>query len=544
MRRSGERKSSARSVAARPFARQAGPTVVARAGRRRQLLLILSALVLAGLLVYCRFFRPPPPLEIALWYWHQPFRVPAEERESLRRIGVRKLFVHAGDFRVERGVIHLVLPQRWTGPADGIEIHLVFRFDPSFVRALSSLDAETIVRSILPSIAQQRDAASAARLNVRGVQLDLDCPTSQLPKYADLMRRMRAALPAMTLSITALPTWYRSPKLEALLGAIDFAAPQFYEANTGRSREAYATIANPQITSSGIQAAGWRGAPFYAGIPAYGHTLVYTDRGLLAGVFHDMGLAETLRNPAFRLIGGSAVDRRGRPSDAAGSVGEDLYEVEALVDTSDGRGKGYRLLFEVPTPQMVETQLALLRRQRPANCLGAILFRYPEAQETVTLPLSSLEAVCTGRKPLPHLSVHVRRSAAPWELIETGRSAARPPTDVAFEIENDGNGSTAMGLDAIELTILLDRPGIGEIINTGADAVTTYAVVPGETAQPQLSSAARTNQVRLRCVYLGAHEKRRLAVLRLPADGARDIRVDWSARCPGGEQTVRGTAAK
>jgi len=271
---------------------------------------------------------------------------------------------------------------------------------------------------------RSREEAENAGLRVAGVQLDLDCPTSRLPKYADLLHRLRLALPpsSTALSITALPTWYHGTGLDAILHEIDFAAPPYYEANVGRTREDYATVSQPAKTESGLAAAGWRGEPFFAGIPAYGHALVYNSAGRLVGTYHDMGVCLAVRHPAFRLERAFGADGHGREATPATYIGEDVYDLRALVDASDGDGKGFHVINDVPTPASVALHLALLRSKRPPNCRGMILFRYPESGEAETLPLRTVAALLRGESRRPELRVQFRYKAAPWEMMESGTS--------------------------------------------------------------------------------------------------------------------------
>src|SRR5262245_18559541 len=95
------------------------------------------------------WFRAPlPPLEISLWYWHQPFRLDSAEVAELKALGVRHLFVRAGTFRKEGDAARLILPQRWASRADGLGVHLVFNFDYSLVRSFGGMEKDTLAASI------------------------------------------------------------------------------------------------------------------------------------------------------------------------------------------------------------------------------------------------------------------------------------------------------------------------------------------------------------------------------------------------------------
>ncbi|HZI08982.1 MAG TPA: DUF3142 domain-containing protein [Myxococcus sp.] len=59
-------------------------------------------------------------------------------------------------------------------------------------------------------------AWKARGVHVRGIELDHDCATPSLPRYADWLERELAALEDLPLSITALPSWSASPEVKRL----------------------------------------------------------------------------------------------------------------------------------------------------------------------------------------------------------------------------------------------------------------------------------------------------------------------------------------
>ena len=63
---------------------------------------------------------------------------------------------------------------------------------------------------IARKVAELRGLAEQRRLNLVGVQLDIDSPTGSLAEYADFLREVRKTLPpGMGISITALLDWFR-----------------------------------------------------------------------------------------------------------------------------------------------------------------------------------------------------------------------------------------------------------------------------------------------------------------------------------------------
>jgi len=516
---------------------------------RIALLAVIVAAAGSGGLLWYRFWRPPPPLEVALWYWHSPFTVTASDAEQLKIIGVRRLFVRAGTFHIDGAGVRLTQPQTWASRADGVDIHLVFNFDASVLRAFPAVPVESLAIAVLREFQRVRADAERSGLRVAGVQLDLDCPTSRLSKYADLLHRIHAGLTPRTtvLSITALPTWYRSGNLARVLAEIDFAAPQYYEANVGASRSEYATVSQLRNTEDGLASAGWRGAPFFAGIPAYGHALVYSGSGRLVGAFHDMGLTEAIRSRKFRLERAFGADEHGQPATKSNYSGEDVYELRAMVSADGARDQptGYHVVYEIPTPTLIARQVAVLRARRPSSCLGMILFRYPEPAESSTVPLSAISALLQGRPATPQLQVRMKCNLAPWESIDSAAQSPLSPVDVTVSVTNVGSSSAFVGADAVSVTLTLNRAAIEDISSAGSDSIETLFQQDNASASdpPIRASMSRANIIRIGRISLAAGETQVLGTLRLRAEAGANVGGNWTARCPGGFDSVSGVIA-
>ena len=506
----------------------------------------LVGAAVCGTLLWQRLFAPLPPLEVSLWYWHQPFRILPQEAAEWKALGVRQLFVQAGSFRKDASGIHMALPQIWETAGNGLAVHLVFHLDGSLAQEFSTLDLQALETPLLDGIRREREAAEHTGVKVAGVQLDFDCPTRQLPKYADLLRDVRKAVASEScaLSITALPTWYGSRLVDAPLAQVDFAVPQYYEPELPKSLDKFATVSRLSLVEHGLRAAGRQGAPFYAGLPVYGHSLLYDAQGQLAGTYHRMGALDAFRHPAFRLARAFGADANGAPATPETAIGETLYDFVAVAPAKSGRGVGFHLVYDLPTPTLLARHLALVRAQRPRNCRGVILFRYPEARETATLPLPTLQAVLQGKTPHPQLKVEIQARALPWEQIETGRKVERAPQELALTVTNVGKAATALGPDAVTVTLLMDRPGIADLSAGDADSVETFSnesrdvsdVSPGQRV-----GLLRANVVRFHKLCLMPGESVKFGPLRLPADSAAQAQGSWSVADP--DHFIRITGA-
>lgn len=135
---------------------------------------------------------------------------------------------------------------------------------------LDRFDASALQRQALAALAQAR----AGGLSVSALEIDHDCATAKLPRYALFLQALRHALQGQTtLSITALPAWLGSPDLPDLLAQTDTSVLQVH------------SVQNP---SRGLfhtpTALGWvqqynaiSPTPFRVALPTYG-SKVHFDR--------------------------------------------------------------------------------------------------------------------------------------------------------------------------------------------------------------------------------------------------------------------------
>ena len=489
---------------------------------------------------------PSEPLEISVWYWDSPFHLSPAEAAQWRSLGVRQMFVRAGTFVLEGKGARLTLPQTWEKPPGVLRVQMVFNFDYSLVRHFGETDNAALAADVARAVRSERERIP--QIAVAGVQFDFDCPTRRLPRYADLLRRIRTALalPALEFSITALPTWYESGAVQQVLDAVDFAVPQYYEAQMPESREHFAPVSRLTMAERGLRQAESHGRPFYVGLPAYGHALMTDEQGKVLGLYRGMTAEEAAHHPAFQLVRNVPLAANGKEARSPEqAIGETLLDFVAVRPAPDGRGKGYHLLYDLPDPELLRQHLAMVRANRPAHCRGVILFRRPAPDETMTLPLPTLAAVLQGRPAAPDLRVSLKISAAPWELIETGRSAKRPPLELSVSLTNTGAGSTLLAPEALTLTLRFNRSGLSLPDRTPFETTETYAET-AETSTAENTSglrsiSARANTIRVTKWHLSPGETVFYGPIRLPSDGATQVSGNWTLRDPDGFHTRRGT---
>jgi hypothetical protein len=512
----------------------------------RIVLCLLAASTLAWL-ARPRHQGPLPPLEVSLWYWKTPFDIPRSEQKELQHLGVHQLFVRSGTFRRDGESVRMEIPQVWQHSAPGIGIHLVFNFAYDVVRNYASLSNSAIATHVLADVAEVRREAEHSHVKVVGVQFDFDCPTRRLDKYADLLRRMQKEIHAsgLALSITGLPTWFRGQAADSLAQSVDFLAPQYYEGSIPKRLDQFRTISDPEMLEQGIERMSRLGVPYYAGLPAYGHALMYDETGKLLGLYEDAPIGSVMRMPEFtlsRFYGAGASGRAG----ADAYYGEDVYDFVATIPARDGKGKGWHVVYDLPTPTMMARDLAIVNARRDANCRGILLFRYPEEGDTMSLPLHAIQSVLEHQPLKPDLQVQVKTASVPWDIIEgSGTHGGRTPAEIRIRATNTGGAGTAYGPGAVRVTLCFDRPGIEDVAVRdpgGFDArAGAFDKIGSPIARSERSSVPRANVLDFQLDHLDSGDSASVAEIETRPNGPQYVWGEWSAVGPGGYVTARGS---
>jgi hypothetical protein len=185
-----------------------------------------------------------------------------------------------------------------------------------------------------------------------GIEIDYDCPSSQLENYAKFIAELRRALPKeMGLSITALPTWIEGHGLRSVLTSADSSVLQVHSVLDPQhglfdARHAAAWIATyAKITPKDFDVA----------LPDYGSRVAWDAQGKLVGVLSEQ--SGVLTGPVQK-------------------------EIEA-------------------DPRDVAALLAELRNAHPRNLKGIVWFRLPVDGDQRIWSFSTLESVVQG-KALEH----------------------------------------------------------------------------------------------------------------------------------------------
>lgn len=159
--------------------------------------------------------------------------------------------------------------------ADGRPVVLVVRIDgfrPPEIAEAAALSARL-------HAAATRWQAAGVRL--AGLELDHDCARARLPDYVRLLEALRPALPALPLSITALPDWTGAAGWADLLARVDHAVLQVHAVDRPERGLFDAGRAEAQARAFAAQAGG---RPWRLALPAYGLALRTDREGRVTGI--------------------------------------------------------------------------------------------------------------------------------------------------------------------------------------------------------------------------------------------------------------------
>lgn len=288
-----------------------------------------------------------PPLDQQLYVWQRQW-TPAHEAAlrdsradfSTLRVLALQAFPRAGWSRAR---IDPALLKR-----DGRALIAVIRLDGQ----LKSLNQDEVTVQIQQLISDWQGQG----LILAGVEIDHDAGNARLPVYRDFLAHLRSVLPAtMPLSITALPAWFDSPELPALLATVDSSVLQVHAVSDPRRG-----LFDPDLARRWAEA--WSritSKPFFLALPAYGVALL--------------------------------------PS----ADGAPIVESEVAIESN---GKRQELVAD---PLQLSKLAARLRADPPAHLAGLIWFRLPLANDRRAWSLSTLRAVSGGEVLSSHLALQL-----------------------------------------------------------------------------------------------------------------------------------------
>lgn len=408
---------------------------------------------------------------VAFWSWRIQSPSQADVVDTIEKTKATKVFMRAGQIDYRDAKLQRIRPLSGPFP-QGIQLHLVYNATRNLLDQLETVDPKTFATTVVNAYQEDFERAKNDNANVRGLQLDIDVPTRLLPQYEKTLLAVRAKVVAGTqLSITGLPTWMESSKLDQVLQQVDFWIPQFYGSKIPERSDQLIPISSPQSLTHFVKRARQLDRPFYAGLSAYSVAILYGRSGALISLRGDMDTPGIASDPNLELI-----DRRQFEK----ATGEWRYVFRAkahgVIDDL-AMHAGDLLVVQLPTSESLRTAARIVREQAGEKLLGICVFRLPAHDDPATLTADQVHAALTDREANAVVDVRIRREQ----------------TNYAFELKNVGTASAILGTPQIDLTV---DPGSFEAFKFETN-VAFKTLCVDEKSPPQRCSQRRANLIRL-----------------------------------------------
>lgn len=439
-----------------------------------------------------------PP--VVFWTWREYAPSDEDVARAVRETRAQMLFMRAGQIDFDRGRLSRIRPVRGRFPR-ALPVHLVYNTTRALLPEFERIGEHALASVVSENFLKDSARASDDGARVAGLQLDIDVPTRLLARYGRTLHLLRAALPPhVSLSVTGLPTWMDSTELDAMLRAVDFWIPQFYGAEIPKRLDAPLPISSTAVVVAGVGRARSLGKPFYAGLPAYGHALLYDTGGALITLRGDIAPARVARDANFELV-------ERRPFDAHGTstASEWRYVYRARgAGIVDGLsvGAGDNLVFDVPGSASLGASVRGVREHAGEMLLGICIFCLPEQDDAATLTIQQIAAALAAADAPPAANLRLERTAPPASSAAASFGRAddaaaafkrflenQPPLNhLTLHATNTGTAGALMGDDALQLTLEVARGSVRGIVRL--DGFTSVETLCGEAAAHDRSARA------------------------------------------------------
>lgn len=160
-------------------------------------------------------------------------------------------------------------------------VGLALRIGP-YPGPFTTNDAVTVFLADLAAALVQR--AKTNGLSVSELHLDFDCATSKLDGYRVWVEAIQCRVAPLPVTITALPSWLRSPAFKRLAEAAPNYVLQVHSVERPASFDAPFTLCDPVEAQRAVERAGRIGVPFRVALPTYGYALAFDKAGQFLGL--------------------------------------------------------------------------------------------------------------------------------------------------------------------------------------------------------------------------------------------------------------------
>lgn len=355
----------------------------------------VAALIVVGL--NARLYDEPRPMEHAYYVWQMQWTDSVREAVAHAAPEADRLMVLLGEVNAVDGALTYV-PARpdWQSLArENARTALVLRAGVNLGTFLSDPELGGAAEYLFDILETARSTARDAGVQVVGVQLDYDCPTSKLGDYRRLLNALRSRLTDVDLSITVLPTWIRRWEFGDLVEGLAYYVLQVHSLETPTTVDEPIVLCDTSRIPGYLRHAAWVGVPFYLALPTYGYRVVFDESGTFTALSAEGPAPAT--DPAHRV----------------------------------------RLV--IPDPMDIAAVVRSVEEAPPRGCRGFAWFRLPNTGDELNWSWTTLAAVREGRVPRTAFDVEIRNpSPGLYEAWITNTGETRVWDPVAFEVRWTG----------------------------------------------------------------------------------------------------------
>ena len=421
----------------------------------------------------------PAEVPTAFWAWRNQSPDLDDVKRAFAAANGTTLFLRAGQIDLQEGSIQRIRPVIGDLPRE-VEIHFVYNATRRFLNGWDQIDPNLIAASIADTYRLDATVAKNAKIVPMGIQLDMDVPTRLLPKYAQVLKNLRAMLPRETkISITGLASWTTSRFIESVLSNVDFWIPQCYGTSIPTNLDQKVAISNSAEVERTVKAARRLNKPFYAGLSAYGYAILYSKQGEILEIRGDIDPALIGKDPRFEIVESDAPNGKNQAVSPQ-------YFYRANTDlVLDGLiiEPGEILLVELPSTASLRSHARLVRQFAGEMLLGICIFRLPTNEDSTSLTIGEVASALSDTDVAVATEIKLKNS---------------PDNHLILQVANRGTARTVLSKDAF--TIDLDIPSgslnrVGDLV--GFDSFETLCK-SNENDAPGPCGSPRANVIRLR----------------------------------------------
>jgi len=398
-----------------------------------------------------------------IWHWHKQSHPGKDEILKLSELGFSGIFMHAGTFSFYGN------KPRYDGfnyksgtfedlkAVNSMQFHLVYTFsgspDFNFMAYFNGNTGEA-VEFILQKIESDLRVYGHYGINVSGIQFDMEGRQLRPSSYKKLIDAAAGRFGNDRL-ISITPQVYLSVSrgFSRLVENADFFVPMLYDYATGKTSRHRLKVTDINWIRYTAKKYRETGKPFYLGIPSYGYSKLYDEKGRLLDAWPKLSVEKLSENPDFRLV----KSRKNIIDGTKKTNYDNVYFFRAVRDTTLSNyrlRKGASVKFDVMTPESVMEYLKAAKSTRGKYFLGTALFRYGYSDEELMMNTDQLGGIY-GKQALPETLPETDIIYAGGQTLSEGDIIG-----VNLLLKNTGGQASFTSDDANRLYLELENGGI------------------------------------------------------------------------------------